>query len=295
MNCPLCGTHDASVLKTMKTGRVILRQRACECGATWPTEEKIVAKATFMQTGVIRRRIDPETNDAVLKRDGYACRYCGETEALGIDHIVPLSAPIPAGVSRPAEADRRNGIDNLCACCLPCNMKKGDTLNYRPRPIETSSDQSRDSSAANENAEKGRNLSLIRSVPISSPILEADPERAREGVSQVRKVRGKAKEYSSAFEDCWRQYGRKDEKAEAFRKWGQLASELGEDNLRGRVLTALKWQGPNWATKAWEFAPYFERYLKRRKWEDEQSSRAEPQSYGVARDWALRNEGGGNG
>jgi predicted alpha/beta-hydrolase family hydrolase len=43
----------------------------------------------------------------------------------------------------------------------------------------------------------------------------------------------------------------------------------GEAKLLTLILGALKWQSADWATDGWKFAPYFERYLKRRKWEDE--------------------------
>ena len=48
----------------------------------------------------------------VLKRDGYICAYCSG-EATQVDHVIP----------------RANGggheLDNLVACCAPCNSRKG--------------------------------------------------------------------------------------------------------------------------------------------------------------------------
>jgi 5-methylcytosine-specific restriction endonuclease McrA len=48
----------------------------------------------------------------VLKRDGYICAYCGQ-EANQVDHVI----------------SRKDGgshdLDNLVACCAPCNSKKG--------------------------------------------------------------------------------------------------------------------------------------------------------------------------
>lgn len=50
----------------------------------------------------------------VLERDGHACRYCGRTdERLGLDHVLPRRL---GGSHKP---------DNLVACCLDCNSKKG--------------------------------------------------------------------------------------------------------------------------------------------------------------------------
>lgn len=82
--------------------------------------------------------------------------------------------------------------------------------------------------------------------------------------------RGKAREYTEYFELAWKAYGRKDQKFEAFGIWVLRAREVGgEASLLTLVLSALKWQSSSWAEEGWKFAPYFERYLKRRKWEDE--------------------------
>lgn len=50
----------------------------------------------------------------VLKRDNHKCQYCGSTNNLTIDHIIPKS---------------RGGEDsweNLVTACIRCNNKKGD-------------------------------------------------------------------------------------------------------------------------------------------------------------------------
>ncbi|CAB5222212.1 HNHc domain containing protein [uncultured Caudovirales phage] len=48
----------------------------------------------------------------VLKRDGYICQYCGN-DATQVDHVIP----------------RKSGggheLENLVACCAPCNSAKG--------------------------------------------------------------------------------------------------------------------------------------------------------------------------
>jgi 5-methylcytosine-specific restriction endonuclease McrA len=55
----------------------------------------------------------PVSRRGVLRRDGHRCAYCGNS-ATTIDHVTPRS---------------RGGLDhweNLVACCLKCNNKKGD-------------------------------------------------------------------------------------------------------------------------------------------------------------------------
>lgn len=49
----------------------------------------------------------------VLARDGYTCFYCGQ-DATTADHVIPIKSggdPI--------------SLDNLVACCVSCNSKKG--------------------------------------------------------------------------------------------------------------------------------------------------------------------------
>ena len=50
-----------------------------------------------------------------------ACAYCGSTENLTLDHVVPLSR------------EGSHTIENLVAACRPCNSRKGarDELEYR--------------------------------------------------------------------------------------------------------------------------------------------------------------------
>lgn len=50
--------------------------------------------------------------ETVFERDGYACTYCGSTENLACDHIVPL---IQGG---------SNDLDNLTTACRSCNSSK---------------------------------------------------------------------------------------------------------------------------------------------------------------------------
>lgn len=51
---------------------------------------------------------------AVLARDGNTCQYCGHSSRdLTIDHVIPRQKGGPAS------------WDNLVACCMKCNNKKG--------------------------------------------------------------------------------------------------------------------------------------------------------------------------
>lgn len=52
------------------------------------------------------------TRAQVFERDGHRCQYCGSTDALGLDHIIPMDE----GGSHEAE--------NLRVACHTCNSTK---------------------------------------------------------------------------------------------------------------------------------------------------------------------------
>ena len=54
------------------------------------------------------------TRRNVLRRDGHRCQYCGGTERLTIDHVLPKSRGGP------------DAWENLVAACVPCNNRKGN-------------------------------------------------------------------------------------------------------------------------------------------------------------------------
>lgn len=60
--------------------------------------------------------VSKRTRYEVLNRDGFACRYCHETDIpLTIDHVVPVAL---GGSDKP---------DNLVAACRDCNFGKAST------------------------------------------------------------------------------------------------------------------------------------------------------------------------
>lgn len=73
----------------------------------------------------LRVPISRELRDAVLARDGHACRYCGRRAAhLSIDHVYP--------VARGGETT----LDNLVAACDQCNSRKHATVGRWPMPLD---------------------------------------------------------------------------------------------------------------------------------------------------------------
>lgn len=74
------------------------------------------------------RRAVTVTRRGVLRRDLHRCAYCGG-HATTVDHVQPRSR------------GGKDAWENLVACCLPCNNRKGDrtleslgwTLGFEPK------------------------------------------------------------------------------------------------------------------------------------------------------------------
>ena len=60
-----------------------------------------------------QRRPHRKHRHAVYERDGWACRYCGASQALSLDHVIP---PRLGGNHEPG---------NLVTACRSCNSRKG--------------------------------------------------------------------------------------------------------------------------------------------------------------------------
>ncbi len=60
----------------------------------------------------------PKLAERVFERDGRLCAWCGSTDDLQIDHVLPLSR----GGS--------NGLRNLQVLCGSCNRRKGGSLEW---------------------------------------------------------------------------------------------------------------------------------------------------------------------
>lgn len=84
------------------------------CGVTGLLSMRLAVRGRPARRRVRRRRVwSDEERRFILDRDGWACVYCGSTDELEIDHIVPFS---------------RGGacsIDNAQVLCGPCNRSKG--------------------------------------------------------------------------------------------------------------------------------------------------------------------------
>jgi hypothetical protein len=128
--------------------------------------------------------------------------------------------------------------------------------------------------------EKGVGFGVQKGA-ISSPDLDPGSDsgdRIRSGILPPKlPKRGKAREYTQVFEAAWKLYGRKEEKQQAFTAWLVASGVVGgEEQLLSLVASALKWQAEIWVPDGWKFAPYFERYLRKRRWDDEPAPPPKP-------------------
>jgi hypothetical protein len=90
-----------------------LRSEAAAAEAQRKKEEARAAKIALRGGKVHRAPIPADVRAFVFDRDEHACRRCGDTEDLTLDHIHPWSV---GGTDTP---------DNLQVLCRPCNSSKG--------------------------------------------------------------------------------------------------------------------------------------------------------------------------
>lgn len=60
------------------------------------------------------RDANASLRESIYARDGYQCAYCGATDDLVIDHVIPFAK---------GGSTHRS---NLVTACVPCNQTKGD-------------------------------------------------------------------------------------------------------------------------------------------------------------------------
>lgn len=105
---------DEDVLQLLTPGRLAADAQKAE--AARQKEAVRAAKIALRGGQVNRAPISNDVRDFVFDRDGHACRLCGATDDLTLDHIHPWSLGGPD-----TEA-------NLRVLCRPCNSSKGDRM-----------------------------------------------------------------------------------------------------------------------------------------------------------------------
>lgn len=78
--------------------------------------QELIEKGLLYGEQTKRPPIPREIVDAVYKRDGGRCVYCGSTENLQLDHIIPFSK---GGAT---------SVENLQLLCQKCNLEKSNKI-----------------------------------------------------------------------------------------------------------------------------------------------------------------------
>jgi len=136
-------TFHPSVHVEMTAGdwEVLLKQTdEVEVEVLAKTADGTIVKAFLRKS---QRTVDTSVNWKVFKRDGYACRYCGNDDcALTVDHLVTWEEGGPSTIA------------NLVSSCKKCNKSRGN-MPYAewlksPTYLERSKRLSLEAVAANE-------------------------------------------------------------------------------------------------------------------------------------------------
>lgn len=138
VNCPACGYPENSIIRTERAAKADRRRHECRCGIRWSSVATIEKGSITMgaATATAPKGVSKRTRFAVLRRDGFACRYCGVTGVeLVLDHVTPLSAPIPEGRNVDDVIAERNSEDNLVTACIDCNAGKSASIGVVPPAI----------------------------------------------------------------------------------------------------------------------------------------------------------------
>lgn len=107
--------HWKKAVKLMVKGKATVLKFAEEVIRTGEQAIHIplVMKLIKIIRTIYRNKV-PFSKKNVMIRDDFVCQYCGSTEDLTIDHVLPISR---GGISR---------FENCVTACKPCNAKKAN-------------------------------------------------------------------------------------------------------------------------------------------------------------------------
>lgn len=94
--------------------RIIAKQRKKQLEKE--VHQQLIDNGVLFGDKTKRSRIPKEVVDAVWRKDGGRCAYCGSTENIQLDHIIPFSK---GGATT---------IENLQLLCRKCNIEKSNKI-----------------------------------------------------------------------------------------------------------------------------------------------------------------------
>ena len=108
----VCSVERAAVLVLLRKADLVEAHagralRAATTSLPWPSVVRLrgYVRVPYRKVLLTRRNL--------LRRDGHACQYCGATERLTLDHVLPRSRGGP------------ETWENLVAACTRCNHRTG--------------------------------------------------------------------------------------------------------------------------------------------------------------------------
>lgn len=108
----VCSVERAAVLVMLRKADLVEAHagralRSATTSLPWPSVVRLrgYVRVPYRQVLLTRRNL--------LRRDGHTCQYCGATERLTLDHVLPRSRGGP------------ETWENLVAACTRCNNRKG--------------------------------------------------------------------------------------------------------------------------------------------------------------------------
>jgi len=127
----VCSVQRATVLVLLQKAELVQAEpdrwlRSPSTQVPWPS---IVRLRAYVALPFKRITL---TRKNVMRRDRNRCQYCGNRDALTIDHVLPRSR------------GGRDTWENLVTACVPCNNRKGSRtpdeagLTLRRRPFRPS-------------------------------------------------------------------------------------------------------------------------------------------------------------
>lgn len=209
------------------------------------TEDYEVVNRTRVGQVSEGKRID------VFRRDGGKCVYCGSSESLEPDHIVPR------------KSGGTDELRNLVAACHACNTLKNDKS--AAEFISLNPDKQRVSEYLHR---------VLNTLPDRDKEEEEETEQEEEEETDKGSPEGKFENRTkkeTPFDEFWKAYPVRVGKGNARTAW----LKHGCDKLLPQILTSILSLriSDGWTKEGGQYIPYPQKWLNRRGWEDELSPR----------------------
>ncbi len=121
-------------IKAAYLDRVVILAEYDQCVRS-PSVEIRIPSVVVLREYVAPARMAAFTRFNLFLRDGFACQYCGRTDHLTFDHVIPRAR------------GGRTTWENVVAACGPCNLDKGSKtlrqagMALRRKPAQPSPEQ----------------------------------------------------------------------------------------------------------------------------------------------------------